>query len=132
MHPHGGGTDRPHRHARRARPRRPGHDDGRVSGANRRRRSLRAVAASAGADVVRRLASVFVRAAWVIAGTHCRGGRIGGGLSRLRLALAWRHASAKRKRRGNANMSERKKVISIVTPCFNEEANVTPCYLAIK
>jgi glycosyltransferase involved in cell wall biosynthesis len=25
-----------------------------------------------------------------------------------------------------------KKVISIVTPCFNEEANVTPCYLAIK
>jgi glycosyltransferase involved in cell wall biosynthesis len=29
-------------------------------------------------------------------------------------------------------MSERKKVISIVTPCFNEEANVTPCYLAIK
>ena len=29
-------------------------------------------------------------------------------------------------------MSERKKVISIVTPCFNEEGNVTPCYLAIK
>jgi glycosyltransferase involved in cell wall biosynthesis len=29
-------------------------------------------------------------------------------------------------------MSERKKVISIVTPCFNEETNVTPCYLAIK
>jgi glycosyltransferase involved in cell wall biosynthesis len=29
-------------------------------------------------------------------------------------------------------MSEGKKVISIVTPCFNEEANVTPCYLAIK
>jgi glycosyltransferase involved in cell wall biosynthesis len=29
-------------------------------------------------------------------------------------------------------MSERKKVISIVTPCFNEECNVTPCYLAIK
>jgi glycosyltransferase involved in cell wall biosynthesis len=25
-----------------------------------------------------------------------------------------------------------KKIISIVTPCFNEEANVTPCYLAIK
>jgi glycosyltransferase involved in cell wall biosynthesis len=29
-------------------------------------------------------------------------------------------------------MSERKKVISIVTPCFNEEGNVTLCYLAIK
>ncbi len=29
-------------------------------------------------------------------------------------------------------MSERKQVISIVTPCFNEETNVTPCYLAIK
>src|SRR6202158_4433286 len=25
-----------------------------------------------------------------------------------------------------------KKVISIVTPCFNEESNVAPCYLAIK
>ena len=25
-----------------------------------------------------------------------------------------------------------KKVISIVTPCFNEETNVTPCYLAVK
>jgi polyisoprenyl-phosphate glycosyltransferase len=29
-------------------------------------------------------------------------------------------------------VSEPKKVISIVTPCFNEEANVVPCYLAIK
>jgi glycosyltransferase involved in cell wall biosynthesis len=29
-------------------------------------------------------------------------------------------------------MSEPKKVISIVTPCFNEETNVTPCYLAIR
>src|SRR5712691_1030577 len=30
------------------------------------------------------------------------------------------------------NMTEPRKVISIVTPCFNEETNVTPCYLAIK
>jgi glycosyltransferase involved in cell wall biosynthesis len=29
-------------------------------------------------------------------------------------------------------VSGRKKVISIVTPCFNEETNVTPCYLAVK
>ncbi len=29
-------------------------------------------------------------------------------------------------------MAERKKIISIVTPCFNEETNVAPCYLAIK
>ncbi len=28
-------------------------------------------------------------------------------------------------------MNERKR-ISIVTPCFNEESNVTPCYLAVK
>ena len=29
-------------------------------------------------------------------------------------------------------MGAMKKVISIVTPCFNEETNVTPCYLAVK
>src|SRR5438132_12338943 len=29
-------------------------------------------------------------------------------------------------------MTEPKKIISIVTPCFNEETNVTPCYLAVK
>ncbi len=29
-------------------------------------------------------------------------------------------------------MSERKKIISIVTPCYNEETNVAPCYLAVK
>ena len=29
-------------------------------------------------------------------------------------------------------MTEPKKVISIVTPCYNEESNVAPCYLAVK
>jgi glycosyltransferase involved in cell wall biosynthesis len=29
-------------------------------------------------------------------------------------------------------VSERKKIISIVTPCYNEETNVTPCYLAVR
>ena len=29
-------------------------------------------------------------------------------------------------------MTDRKKLISIVTPCYNEETNVTPCYLAVK
>jgi glycosyltransferase involved in cell wall biosynthesis len=48
------------------------------------------------------------------------------------LAPAWRHAGAKQRQAGNGNMTERKKIISIVTPCFNEETNVTPCYLAIK
>jgi glycosyltransferase involved in cell wall biosynthesis len=31
-----------------------------------------------------------------------------------------------------SSAAERRKVISIVTPCFNEETNVTPCYLAIR
>jgi glycosyltransferase involved in cell wall biosynthesis len=29
-------------------------------------------------------------------------------------------------------VNQLKRIISIVTPCFNEETNVTPCYLAIK
>src|SRR5437762_2330263 len=33
---------------------------------------------------------------------------------------------------GRPAVHERKKIISIVTPCYNEEMNVTPCYLAVK